>query len=136
MVDTKAMIQAIRDGDFDGHELEIVAAVRKRVEQGWVKAGWKLTYDGLEVKEEDLTIAESQIIDRMVDDPRDRFPAPASSPLAIVAHHVAILVHRANYTEEEARKKVEAEPTKSLLGNLSDYTIVDPPKESGSQSKP
>jgi hypothetical protein len=133
VADLRELLLGIQGGDYDGHEAEIVDAVRKRVTAGLVKFAWRISYQELDITEENLTVGEAKVIEDILGSSIYAVP-PAGSAENIAAYLVACLVNRSGLSRDVATKQVDGESIKALLGCVTDYTLVDPPKESGDQT--
>lgn len=69
LTDSDAVLESIKAGDHDGHLVDVIEAVRLRFEFGGTRQKWKLSYkvDGTsyEVREDDLTLGESRLVERL-----------------------------------------------------------------------
>lgn len=57
--DIERFLQQILDGRHDERLADIVEAAALRATTGAVKLGWRITFDGLDVAEDDLTLDEA-----------------------------------------------------------------------------
>lgn len=68
-MDSDAIIESVKAGDFDGHLVELIEAVRLRFQFGTSQQKWKLTYrtgdDTHEVLEDDLTLGEARLVEKI-----------------------------------------------------------------------
>ncbi len=135
MADIAVLIDQILGGAYEGHETEIIGAIRRRADAGAIRLAWRLDWEGVSVTQEDLTVGEAKHIEKLL---RKSIyeAAPARSAENIAAYVVASRVSRLGETGEEAQAVADKASIKSLLAAVSDYTIVDPPKESGDQTSP
>lgn len=141
MADPKKLVAAILKGDYEGHEAQIVQAVRQRVQDGKIRFGWRIDFEGLEITEENLTIGEAVQIEQTltkspVNDESEgpisiHFVVPAGSATNIAAIVTACLMSRNGLDAEAANTTVNGYSLKALLNLVTDYTVTDPPKDSG-----
>lgn len=57
--DIQRFLQQVAAGRHDEHLAAIVEAAALRAQSGAVKIGWRITFDGLDVPEDDLTLDEA-----------------------------------------------------------------------------
>jgi len=62
--DADQVVDQIKSGDFDGQLVKLVEAVRTRFEHGTTRQKWRLDHDTLAVTEDDITLAESRLVER------------------------------------------------------------------------
>lgn len=63
--DTPAvLVDAVKAGDYDGHLNELLEAIRLRLTHGTTEIRWKVTYDGEEITQDSLTLAEAAFVER------------------------------------------------------------------------
>lgn len=58
------VIEAVKAGDFDGNLVEIIEAVRVRFQFGSTEQKWKVTYDGEDITQDSLTLAEASFVEK------------------------------------------------------------------------
>lgn len=63
--ETETLIEAVKAGDHDGHLVDIIEAVRLRFEFGTTAQRWKIEHDGETFTEEDITLGEARLVERM-----------------------------------------------------------------------
>jgi hypothetical protein len=135
VADIAVLKDQILSGDYEGHESEIVEAIKLRQEIGAVKFCWRISWGGLDFTEDNLTVGEAQTIEKIVG--RSVYYAPpAGSASNLSAYLTAALMHRKDMAEDEATAEVSKAPLKQLLQSISDYTTVEPPKEDGDPASP
>jgi hypothetical protein len=132
MGDVSALKDAIFSGDYEGHETEILEALRLRQELGIVKYCWRVEWDGMEITEDNMTLGEARKVEQLVGQVWGGNPALSARHLN--GYLVAAYMHRQDKTEDEARELADKAPAKELVKAISEYTEVEPPKDdSGSR---
>jgi hypothetical protein len=63
--DTEAVVESVTAGDHDGHLVEIIEAVRLRFQFGTTEQRWKVVYHDQEFTEDDLTLNEARLVERI-----------------------------------------------------------------------
>lgn len=118
----------IRKGDMDdGFEL-IVNAMQERVLAGAVALRWRVDLDGIEASEDDLTLGEAEMLERLLG-VRWGEMDPLTSAEHATALLVVILTERHDVPLDEARARVGKYTARQVLGAITRYSEVDPPKD-------
>lgn len=133
VTDVKTLTEQILGGDYEGHESEILGAIIKRRDLGSIQIAWRLEWDDLDVTQENLTIGEAKLVEKLAGK-SIHLTAPAQSADNISAYLVAALVNRKGMSQQDALAEVDKASARQLFRSLSDYTIVDPPKDDGGQA--
>lgn len=128
MTPAERVASQIRKGDVDdGFEL-IVNAISERVLEGAVALRWKVDLDGIEATEDDLTLGEAEMLERLL-----KVRWGEMDPLTSAEHATALLVviltHRQDVPLDEARERVAKYPVKQILSAITRYSVEDPPKD-------
>lgn len=88
------VLEAVKAGDFDFHLGDLIEAVRLRFQFGTTRQKWRYTYrvdgEALEVREDDLTLAEARLVERLTGMDWEAL-SPGSSAAQCLAVHAACL---------------------------------------------
>jgi len=114
-------------GDCDDGMHLIVNAMTERVVSGAVSLNWRIDLDDLHVTEEDLTLEEADLLERLLDCTWGEMDPLRS------ARHAAALIRillrtRLDLPDEEAADRVKSLTVKATLAALTRYTEQEPPK--------
>jgi len=118
----------IRKGDMDAQIELIVNAISERVMEGAVALRWRVSLDGIEASEDDLTLGEAEMLERLLG-VRWGEMDPLTSAEHATALLVVILTERQDVPLDEARKRVAAYPVRQILSAITRYLVEDPPKD-------
>ncbi len=55
---------AIKQGDFDGDLIPLLEAVRMRFQHGTTEQKWKVVYEGEDITQDSLTLAEASFVEK------------------------------------------------------------------------
>lgn len=134
MAESTEIVVAILNGDLDDDITDIVAAIRERANKGEIRMCWKVTFDDLEITEENQTINEAQSVERQTKKAWGKYH-PANSAAECAAIIVAALVERQGVDAVKAFEMLKDRKASDLVKSISDYAAVDPPKDgSGSDT--
>lgn len=118
----------IRKGDMDAQIELIVNAISERVMDGSVALRWRVDLDGIQASEDDLTLGEAEMLERLL-----KVRWGEMDPLTSAEHATALLVviltHRQDVPLDEARERVAKYPVKQILSAITRYSVEDPPKD-------
>ncbi len=119
----------ILNGFFDGRLVEIAEAIQQRVSTGEVAVRWRLKMDDLDLREDDLTLGEFFLWERMAGKTWERL-----KPLASAADCRALLLvlgqERRSLDYDQAKAWVDAMPAKRLLESFSEVEVTEAPFDS------
>jgi hypothetical protein len=58
------VIDAVKGGEFDGHLVDLIDAVRARFQHGSTEQKWKVDYQGETITQDSLTLDEAALVER------------------------------------------------------------------------
>jgi hypothetical protein len=131
-VDAPAIVDDITAGAFDDDLPELVAAIRGRYAE--VGSYWRVDFDGLDVTEQNITIAEAKLVERMAQT-QLRFIDPASSVTQAAAIVQAAMMERRDMKPAIAEESLRRVTANDLSAACSRY-VADLPKDSGPPTTP
>lgn len=124
---------SILAGEFDGHLADVLAAIVKRQQSGFSSMRWRLRLDGVEITEDDMTLAEAKTVEKITN-----LSWVTIEPTRSAVHMSAILVaaahHRDGLSIEEAEERVDAHSANEIMGALDQYEVNPSPLENGGSS--
>lgn len=117
----------IRKGDMDAEIHLIVNAVTDRVSSGEVTLNWRIDLEDLSASEEDLTLGEAEMLEKILGCTWGEM-----DPLTSAEHATALLrvllTERLGLPLEEARDRVKGYTAKQVMASITREAEVDPPK--------
>lgn len=121
--------EAIKSGDFDGQLVPLVEAVRMRFTHGTTEQKWKVTYEGEDITQDSLTLAEASFVEKQAGTSW-AFLNPTNSAgecQAIIAMHLHFRQgkSRKEAVEEAGRMNLEA-----AVAAVGSYEVDKAPKDS------
>lgn len=130
------VIGQIKAGDFDGHLVRVIEAVRLRFTHGGRAQKWKITYDGQEIRQDDLTMGEVRVVEKITGLTWAALD-PTTSGLecmAIIAAHLHVRHGKSlKVTRDdpvgEAWDIVSALPMEETIASIGAYEVSAPPKD-------
>lgn len=118
---------AIRKGDMDAEMHLIVNAVTDRVSSGEVTLNWRVDLDDIHASEEDLTLGEAEMLEKILGCTWGEM-----DPLTSAEHATALLrvllTERVGLPLDEARDRVKGYTAKQVMASITREAEVDPPK--------
>jgi hypothetical protein len=127
MTPAQRAASAIRKGECDADLADVLNALMERVSTGEVALRWRLDLDDLHVTEEDLTLGEADMLERLLGCTWGEV-----NPLKSAEHAAALirvcLVSRTGITTEEASDLTKGYPVKRVVDAITQYAETDPPK--------
>jgi hypothetical protein len=118
---------AIKKGECDNGLDLVLNACLARVTAGAVGMTWRLSLDDLEVAEDDLTLGEADMLERLLDTSWGNV-----NPLKSAEHAAALIrvtLHtRLGLSSEEAAERTAGYKVKTVVDSISQHSEVDPPK--------
>ena len=119
----------IAAGDYDDHLGAIFEALQVRFNEGAATSRWVISFEDLNVTEDDLTLDEAFMIEKVAGCTWD-----AIEPVRSAAHCRAILsvcmTQRLNLTAEEADQRLKALKVVELLKSIKREMVVPAPLDS------
>lgn len=115
---------------MDGQLADIATAVQHRVGVGATSFYWSADYDGVRFTEQDVTLDELETAERL-SGRNWSYIAPAASAGACRALFTAVLIHRHNMSEADAKKRVAGWPVDAVLKGIGQYEVTGAPFEDG-----
>lgn len=122
------VIAEIAAGKLDGHLAEIQEAMRERVLSQATSMRWKITHPDIEVREDDLTLEEGEMIERITGGSWATID-PYSSAAECRAILAVCLQKRCGKTAAEAAEISGNVPITEAAGMLSTYEVTAGPLE-------
>lgn len=129
-MDPTKIVAEIADGRLDGHLFDLLSAVQLRVVAGATAFLWKIEWDDLTVTEEDITLGELVVAERIAGRNWSQLN-PSTSAGNCRAVLIATLMNRRDMSEEKATAKVDAQPVHTLLDSIGQYEVSPAPFEDG-----
>ena len=126
MSDPVEVAAQIRAGVFDGHLADIQAAMRDRVLSQATSMRWQVTHPQVTVREDDLTLGEAEMIERVTGQTWGTID-PYTSARECRAILTVCLQQRTDLTAEQASKMTADLPASDVVGMLSTYEVVGAP---------
>lgn len=123
-------IAEIAEGRHDGQLHDVLLAIRHRIEQNAVAFLWKVTFEDVTFTEEDVTLDELEMAERIAGRNWSQLN-PATSAGNCRALLIAVLVSRQGMSEKDARDRVGKVPVHSLLDGIGEYEAAPAPFEDG-----
>lgn len=120
MFDDSLVIKAIEAGDHDGELVDIVAAVKARINETGTKVCWRITLDDLEITEQSLTLPEAMSVERQTGK-RWGLWHPVNSAAEAGAVIVAVLIERQKMSTDDAFKRLGQYTAEQVISSISDY---------------
>jgi hypothetical protein len=118
---------SIDKGECDAQIDVIVNAMTRRVIAGAVGLRWRIDLDDLHATEEDLTLDEAFMLEKLL-----RATWGELDPLKSAEHAAGLirvlLTSRCGMDDEAAAEQVKTYTVKQVLGSITRYSEVDPPK--------
>lgn len=118
---------AIRKGECDSGLDDVLNALMDRVSSGAVGMRWSLDLDDLHVTEEDLTLGEADMLERLLGCSWGEV-----NPLKSAEHAAALIrvtLHtRLDLPTDEASERTQAYSVKRVVDAITQHSEVDPPK--------
>lgn len=118
----------IRKGEMDSEMELLVNAISERVMEGAVALRWRVDLDGIEASEDDLTLGEAEMLERLL-----KVRWGEMDPLTSAEHATALLVvilsERQGLPVDEARARVGKYTARQVLSAITRYSVEDPPKD-------
>lgn len=130
MSDPSRVVAEIAAGRLDGQLMDVLAAVRVRIEEGATAMLWKASWDGVEFSEEDVTLTELETAERLTGRNWSQLN-PMASASNCKAMFTAVLMHREGLTKEQADERISGWPVHALLDGLTQYEVSPAPFEDG-----
>lgn len=62
--DVAGLVDSLKAGEFDGHLNELLEAIRLRLTLGTTEIKWKVTFEGEDITQDSLTLAEAAFVER------------------------------------------------------------------------
>ena len=122
------VVQQIKLGKYDGCLQDVLEAIQFRAAGGATSFRWRLTWEDLEVTEDNVTLGELVDIEKALDVSWVAIN-PAKSAQQCVAILEAALKHRSELSEAEVAEKVSELTAGEALECLDQYEVVRPPLE-------
>lgn len=123
------VIGAIKAGDYDGQLVELVEAVRARFQNGSTEQKWKVTYDGEEILQDSLTLAEAATVEKLASTSW-AYLSPVNSARECQAVIAAFLHHRKGVRLAEAVSQAGALNLEAAVAAVGSYEVQRAPKDS------
>lgn len=127
--DSAAIVEEIKAGGLDGQLVEILEAVRLRFLHGSTQQRWKVTYDGAEIVQDSLTLAEAAFVERTVGTSWAHINPvnSAGECQAIIAMHLHLRegMKRADAVAQAGKMNLE-----DAVAAVSSYEVERAPKDS------
>lgn len=128
-IDADAIIDAVKSGELDGRLVNILEALRLRFQHGTTEAKWKITFDGSEFTQDDLTLAEAATVEKITRTTWAQLN-PVTSATECQAIIASCLHHRQGLKIAEAMEKAGAMSTEDAVAGISSYEVERAPKDS------
>lgn len=125
----------IMSGEYDGKLADVLAAIVRRQQDGATAMRWRITFDGLALTEDDLTMAEAKTVEKIT----GRSWA-VINPWQTAADCSAIIVaavhHREGVPLDEAEGRVDSRPMQDIVSAIEQYEVTPAPLGSTPGSTP
>lgn len=128
MAETGEILEGIKAGDHDGSLVDIIEAVRVRLTFGTTAIRWKVTFEDVEYREEDLTLGEASTVERLTGSSWGQLN-PESSATECQAIVAACIHHRTGAKLGDAVKKVGEWTAADAAQAIGSYEVDEAPKD-------
>lgn len=118
--------QRIASGEYDGDLSGILEAMQLRFSQGNVAMKWQIDYEDLHVQEDDLTLDEAFLIEKIAGCTWGDID-PVSSAAHCRAILAACMSERLNITVEQAQDRLKTIKVVDLLQSIKRVEITPAP---------
>lgn len=135
MSEASRIVAEIAAGRLDGDLMDVLLAVRHRFEAGASAAMWKAEWDGVAFTEQDVTLDELEIAERLSGRNWSQLN-PMTSASNCKAMFVAVLMCRHGLSEKDAKARVSSWPVSALLDGLGEYEVTPAPFGDGEAEPP
>jgi hypothetical protein len=127
------IIAGIRNGDYDEDIGRILNAITPRFQVGAIGYRWKINLPDLILDEDQLTVGELEDIERVTGLSWTRCDLPnlLSSAKRWSGFLQVLYMSRAGLNADEASERVRGMNALQVAEGITDTTVVDPPKGSG-----
>lgn len=126
-VDPAAVVDAVMDGQLDGHLVEVLEAVRTRFQHGSTEQKWRISFDGDVFTQDDLTLAEAATVEKLTGTTWAQLNPTVSAQecQCIIA---ACLHHRQAMPVKDAMAKAGSMTTEDAVAAIDSYEVERAPK--------
>jgi hypothetical protein len=126
--DVDGLIVEIKSGEYDRNLVKIIEAVRDRFAHGTTAQRWKVEWDGREFTEDDLTLNEAAIVEKLTGTSWGLLN-PASSANECRAIVAACLHERDGVKLDAAVKQAGSKPMRHMVDSIGAYEVDAAPKD-------
>lgn len=126
--DGPAIVMAILSGEVDDELTDVHAAIKRRVAESSTRVCWRISFDGIDITEENQTVVEVEAVERATTKRWGQF-SPYHSAVECAAIVIAALVHRQGMTPRAAEESVGQRPAQDLMRCIDEYVLTDAPKD-------
>lgn len=124
-----ALVEAIKSGDYDGHLVDLIEAIRARFQFGTTEQKWKVDYDGDTITQDSLTLAEASTVEKLSGQSW-AYLNPVNSARECQAIISAFLIHRRNMREVDAKRESGKLTVEAAVESVGSYEVERAPKDS------
>lgn len=123
------LIESVKAGEYDGHLVDLIEAIRDRFQFGTTEQKWKITFEDEEITQDSLTLAEAASVEKMSGQSW-AYLNPVNSARECLAIVTATLVHRHHMREVDAKAKVGKWTVEDAVAAVGSYEVERAPKDS------